>query len=275
MKIKNILKVVAIAVLCLGSVDAKGGFSSSSSSSRSSSSFSSGSSSRSSSSSSWGSSSRSSSSSAPSRPSSSSSWGSSSSSSSKPSSASSSSGWGSSSKSATIPSTSNSTSSSGSKSSFFSRPQTSTRPQSNVDRQKYEAAVKSGKAFQTRDQAVADFKAKEANTYTSRYATEPTSRPAHIPQTYNNHTIVYNNGGYGYWSGGGPGLGTWMMYDIMSDAIMMNAMMDRSGYHHGPPPPATTVVHTSGGWGWGWFVIISIFVIGGILFAMYLIGRNV
>jgi hypothetical protein len=101
--------------------------------------------------------------------------------------------------------------------------------------------VKSGKAFETRESAAADFKSKYGSTYTSKYKTEPAKRPEHIPasttvggKTYN---ITYNqsSGGYGYWNGGGPGLGTFIMYDMMSDAIMMNTMMSRHDYYVGPP----------------------------------------
>lgn len=122
--------------------------------------------------------------------------------------------------------------------------QTSTRPTSKVDIARYEAASKSGKAFTTREAAVADFKAKNANTstYTSKYSTEPAQRPTHIPRTYNYQgrrvDVVYNQsyGGYGYWSGGGPGLGTWMMYDAISDAAMINTLMSRNNYYVGQPP---------------------------------------
>lgn len=280
MKIKHILKVVAIAILCIGTLDAKGGggFSSSSSSSRSSSSFSSGSS-RSSGSSSWGSSSRSSGSS-------SSSWGSSSkssSSSSAPSSSKSSWGWGSSSKSSSPAASNNSASSPTAKSSssWFSKPQTSTRPQSSVDRQRYETAVKSGKTFQTRDSAVADFKATQASKYQNKFDREPTTRPDYIPQSYKasdgrSYNITFNNGGYGYWSGGGPGLGTWMMYDMMSDAIMMETMMHRNNYYVGNPPPvATTTVVREGSWGFGWFLLWSLLGIGAVVgLVAYLSSRS-
>lgn len=94
--------------------------------------------------------------------------------------------------------------------------------------------------------------------YTSQYDKEPATRPAHIPTTYNNNTIVYNpsQGGYGYWSGGGPGLGTWIMYDMLSDAAMISAMSHNHGYYHGP------VYHNgSSGVGFTFFSIIMIMVI--------------
>ena len=30
-------------------------------------------------------------------------------------------------------------------------------------------------------------------------------------------------------------LGTWMMFDAMSDAIVMNSLMSKHGYYHGDP----------------------------------------
>ena len=123
-----------------------------------------------------------------------------------------------------------------------STPQTSTRQQSNVEVAKYKAASQSGTVFKTREAAVADFKTKNASTYTSKFTSEPTTRPSYIPQTYSqggvNHTIVYNQsgGGYGYWSGGGPGIGSFLLYDMMSDQLMMNRMMDQRNYYVGSAP---------------------------------------
>jgi hypothetical protein len=150
-----------------------------------------------------------------------------------------------------------------SSSSWFSKPQTSTRPQSNVERSKYEAASKSGTVFKTRESAVADFKAKKATTYTSKFATEPTKRPDHIPQTYKangtSYNITYNQnvGGYGYWNGGGPGLGTFMLYDALSDAVMMNTLMDRDHYYVGDAP--TVVSHSNTG---STFLTVMLWIVG-------------
>jgi len=244
------MKVLAIALLSIGSLDAKGGGGGFSSSSRSSSSsFSSRPSAP-----------------APSRPSSS--W--SSSSSSKPAASSNTaqsapkqpaSTWSSSSSSSKSSATSGATSApTKSSGSWLTKPQTSTRPNSSVDRQRYESAVKSGKTFSTRESAVADFKAKEATKYTSRYTTEPSTRPSYIPQRYGNNTIIYNQsgGGYGYYSGGGPGLGTFILYDMMSDAVMLNSVMSRNNYYVGNPPPATVTVQTGSSIGFfGWLLIFT------------------
>ena len=72
---------------------------------------------------------------------------------------------------------------------------------------------------------------KVASQYKSTYATQPKTRPGHVPQTYrgaggNTYNISYNSGhgGYGYM---GP-LGTWMMYDAMSDMAMYSYMSHRN-----------------------------------------------
>lgn len=128
-----------------------------------------------------------------------------------------------------------------------------------MERQRYESAVKSGKSFTTRESALADFKVKEATKYSSRYTQEPTQRPAFIPKTYNNQAVIYNQagGGYGYYTGGGPGLGTFMLYDLASDAIMMDTMMRRSdNYYVGTPPPAMVPQYHNSLSTFAWIMII-------------------
>lgn len=156
-------------------------------------------------------------------------WGSRSSSSSK-------SGWGTKS-SAPKPVASTATKSSFSTDRSSAKPATTT-----ADSATYKKAKESGKAFSTPQAAAADFKAKSASKYTSTYKTEPASRPSHIPPatTVGGKTVnvTYNAGygGYGYMH---PTLGTWMMYDMMSDAVMMNAMMRNDGYVVGVAPAAS------------------------------------
>lgn len=238
-KMKQMLQIIAFAILSVGSLDAKGG--SSGGGSRSSGGFSS--SSRSSSSASK-----------PSAPAS------------KPSS-----GWSSSSntaKSAPVSKPTTTTSTTPPKQTWGTTPQTSTRPVSAVEKSRYEASVKAGKTFQTRDAAVADFKTKEAPKYTSRYTAEPSTRPQHIPQSYNNQTIVYNQqgGGYGYWGGGGPGLGTFMLYDIIQDEVNMQRMMSNSNYHIGPPH--------SNGWGSFWWCLTIVIIVAGTITVFCLMLRD-
>lgn len=130
--------------------------------------------------------------------------------------------------------------------SWSTTPQTSTRVGSKVEVSRYQDAVKSGKAFTTRESAVADFKAKNAQTFTNKFTSEPAKRPDYIPSNYTSggksYNIVYNqsSGGYGYWNGGGPGLGTWMVYDTLSDMAMMNTMMSRQNYYIGQPVVASS-----------------------------------
>lgn len=147
-------------------------------------------------------------------------------------------------------------SSSSSSKSWSTTPQTSARVGSKVEVSRYQSAVKSGKAFTTRETAVSDFKSKYANTYTSKYTSEPAKRPSHIPNVYrsggNTYNVTYdrNYGGYGYWSGGGPGLGTFMLYDAMSDMVMMNTLMSKNNYYVGPPVQESMLAKVAKGIMW-------------------------
>lgn len=143
-----------------------------------------------------------------------------------------------------------------------------------ADQKAYDRAKANGTVFKDRKSASADFKKKNAAKYTSTYDSKPTTRPGHIPQTTmvggNSTTIIYNQsgGGYGYWGSGGPGIGTFIMYNAMSDLAMRpyyNRQMMSAGYHYGPRP----VVGMSG-------VMIGLLVvgsIGGIVLLVVLIGR--
>lgn len=150
-------------------------------------------------------------------------------------------------------------------------PQTSTRVGSKVEVSRYQEAVKSGKAFTTRESAVADFKTKNATSFTNKFTSEPTKRPDYIPSNYTSggqsYNVVYNPtvGGYGYWNGGGPGLGTWMVYDTLSDMAMMNTMMARQNYYVGTPVVASSSFGTVMLWIMGVIVVV---IIGTVIFAM-------
>jgi len=106
------------------------------------------------------------------------------------------------------------------------------RKLSKADKQAAKNAKIAGKHHPNRKAARSDFKKKNAGKYSSKYAKKPSTRPSHIPRsTMVNGVSVnigYNAGfgGYGYMS---P-LGTWMMYDMMTDAIMMDRMMSQQGY---------------------------------------------
>ena len=141
---------------------------------------------------------------------------------------------------------------------------------SKADRANYEKAVKQGTSFKTRDAAVADFKSKHAGKYPSKYSEKPAVRPSHIPETTKGsdgktYNVTYNpqQGGYVYYSGGGPGLGTFIMYDMMTDAIMMNSMMRTQGYHYGAVPPPV------GGYGG---VAIFFAILGGLVVVVIIIA---
>jgi cytoskeletal protein RodZ len=96
----------------------------------------------------------------------------------------------------------------------------------------YEIAKKNGTAFKTPAEAQNAFKAKYASTYTSKYATEPAQRPAYIPQSTNvggtTYNITYNqsSGGYGYMNT----LGSFILYDMMTDSMQMNHIMAQNNY---------------------------------------------
>lgn len=118
-----------------------------------------------------------------------------------------------------------------------------------TDQKQYQAAVKSGKAFKTRDAAVADFKKTSATKYSSTYPKKPSTRPAHIPEktTVNgkSYDVTYDQsrGGYGYMGSSG-----WSAYDTMRDVAMVSMLMNNNGYYVGSPyqpaiAPAPAVYH--------------------------------
>jgi len=59
---------------------------------------------------------------------------------------------------------------------------------------------KSGKTYTTSQEAEADLRAKLA---TAKLPTEPADRPDFVPSSYStsgrNYTIIFHDGGYGYW----------------------------------------------------------------------------
>lgn len=174
-----------------------------------------------------------------------------------------------------------STSSSRSSPSGFSSSPSTTKPttstftskptQTSLDSKVAKANTVSAPSYKTKDQAIAAFKEKNASTYTSKFTTEPKTRPEYIPPSTNvggkTVNISYNAGfgGYGYYH---PTLGTWMAYDMMHDAAMMSMMMNRTGYTYvdGPGYGGGNVVvtHSSGSYWAG--VILVIFLIAFIVF---------
>ena len=158
------------------------------------------------------------------------------------------------------PSTPSTSSSRSSPSGFSSSPTTkspattTSKPaQTTLDSKVAKANTVSAPSYKTKEQAVAAFKEKNASTYTSKFTTEPKTRPEYIPPSTNvggkTVNISYNAsfGGYGYYH---PSLGTWMAYDMMHDAAMMSMMMNRHGnytYVDGPGYGGGNVVVTSPG----------------------------
>lgn len=147
-----------------------------------------------------------------------------------------------------------------------------TKPESKIEKQRYKDAVKSGKSFTTKESATADFKTKYGSQYSSKFSSEPSKRPDYIPTRYRHgdrdYDISYNPsfGGYGYWSGGGPGLGTFLLYDALSDAAMTATLMNNRGYYVGPPPAR--------GFPWGGFIVTMVIVGGAIVLVVWFANRS-
>ena len=139
-----------------------------------------------------------------------------------------------------------------------------------ADKALYERAKQSGTAYASREQAVDSFKTKYAKEFTTKFQEEPKARPAYIPPTYTpssnspSHTVVYNQryGGYGYWDGGGPNLGTFILYDALTDAAVTSNLMTQKGYYYGPPPPAGHVLVVLGV---VFGIIVLVVVVGAIV----------
>lgn len=148
----------------------------------------------------------------------------------------------------------------------LSKPATSAPALSAADKALYERAKQSGKVFTSREQATNDFKTKYAKEFTTKFPEEPKARPAYVPPTYapsskeSPYTVVYNQryGGYGYWNGGGPNLGTFILYDALTDSTVSNNLMTQKGYYYGPQPSAGNVLLVIG-------IIFGLIVIGGIV----------
>ena len=120
-----------------------------------------------------------------------------------------------------------------------------------VSNAQYQRARTNGTTFQTRQQAEQAFVSRNSSQYPSRYATQPSSRPSHIPQSTRvdgrNVNVTYNAGlgGYGYLH---PTLGTWVLYSAMADAAMLGLLMSNQGYYYGPAPGAYYGGRPSGFW---------------------------
>jgi len=186
------------------------------------------------------------------------------------SSSSSSGGWGSSSKSSSSSSSDwGSSKSTDSGSSWGVTKSPSSTPNvgsSATDKALYDKAKMSGTAFSTRDEAVKSFQAKNADKFSSKFTTEPSTRPAYIPPSTTvggqNYTVVYSPGfgGYGYYMNG-----QWMMYDVMRDVAMTSALMHQNQYYYGAPPASHGVL---------FYILMVLLLFLAVGFLIYLLARD-
>ncbi len=126
-----------------------------------------------------------------------------------------------------------------SRSSSFSAPRktssfSGTR-QSSVNKNNYYRAKQNGTLYSNKSQAQSAFRNKYSKQYGSKFASKPSRRPDYIPNSTTvkgrQYPISYNSqyGGYGYLNA----LGTFVLYDALSDTLMMNRLMNQNGYYYG------------------------------------------
>ncbi len=102
----------------------------------------------------------------------------------------------------------------------------------------YDTARRSGTLYSTKAEAQSAFSSRYASQYGSTFQSEPATRPNWIPQSTlvggQSVNVTYNPGlgGYAYLH---PTLGTWMLYNAMSDAIMLDSLMNHHNYYYGAP----------------------------------------
>ena len=108
-----------------------------------------------------------------------------------------------------------------------------------AQRSVYDSARRNGTLFSSKTEAAQSFRSAQGGNYGSRFASEPSSRPAWIPGSTlaagRSVSVLYNPalGGYGYVD---PLLGRWVIYDALADAAMLELLMGRHGYWWGAPP---------------------------------------
>lgn len=147
-----------------------------------------------------------------------------------------------------------------------------------VDSAAYEKAVKSGKAFKSRDEALNDFKQKKSAEYKNSFDKEPTTRPSYIPQKTNvggvDYNVSYNPNthSYGYYGAGGG----WNAFDVFRDVALISLLMDKDDYVVVQQPPASSgnsgqsqqIANNDnndggiGAFGWTMIGIVSLITIG-------------
>jgi len=125
----------------------------------------------------------------------------------------------------------------------------------------FESARANGTLFSSKAEAAQSFRSRYAKDYGSSFASEPAVRPSYIPSSTNlggrSVNIVYNQGlgGYGYFH---PGLGTWILFDALSDAAMADGIMSSRGYYWGGAPVYAT--HGPGFLGLAFWVLVIFLV---------------
>lgn len=132
-----------------------------------------------------------------------------------------------------------------------------------VDERMREKAAMSGSGTKSRAEQINALKAREAKSYQTTFAKEPTTRPDYVPQSTKvdgtTVNVVYNTryGGYGYMFGG-----SWRSYDPFMDLLMWDMLLNR----HAAPvvvasPDYAVVYPQSGGGGAGFAVGMILFVV--------------
>ena len=132
-----------------------------------------------------------------------------------------------------------------------------TKGKNRADKALAKKAKAAGTSFKNKNSALQDFKTKHSSKYTSKYTTKPSKRPDHIPKTTEvsgkRVDITYRNSGYGYMHNG-----SWIFYDVMRDAVMLDLLMNRHSYYY----PGYGGVYRSGMGGlFAGFIVITIIVV--------------
>ena len=136
-------------------------------------------------------------------------------------------------------------------------------------------ASSQGKVYKSRSEAEADYR----KTLTAKYDKEPTARPEHIPQSITkngvNHTVVYHNGSYGYYSGN-----SWSSLDPLDFAIKMMVLDHMMSPRDGPQQPiyvqqsqAPVVVEEDKS-NSIWVVILVVVLLVGLVLTVVIIARS-
>jgi hypothetical protein len=130
----------------------------------------------------------------------------------------------------------------------------------------YDSAKRNGTLFTSKTEASAAFKSRYAKDYSNTFASEPAARPSYIPGSYSvggrDVNIVFNQGlgGYGYIH---PLLGTWILYDALSDAAMADRLMYERGYYWGGAPAYLS--HGPSYLGIAFAVLVAMLVLAAVL----------